>query len=253
MRASMKEWLKEQRGLLSFKMISGGNFPRRIEWPVLLKWLDPVQGERVLDVACGRGGLTLRISASGCDTVGMDLSAESMKWAALQARRMRYDCSFVAGDAHQLPFPDACFDKVVCSSALEHFQEDGKALTEMHRVLKPDGKLILTVDSFTYPFDDAWKARHKETFYVVNYYDENKLYAQLTEAGFDVTMSKYLMHSRTASFFFKTAIASYRSLFLSIANVLIAYPLIVVAERLSRNEDVGFSLIAEGKKLPVIV
>ena len=73
----MKEWLKEQYGLLCFKMIGGGNFPRRIEFPLLLKWLDLKKGERVLDVACGRGGLTLKISSKSCRTIGIDLSAGS--------------------------------------------------------------------------------------------------------------------------------------------------------------------------------
>jgi len=244
----VNDWLWERYSLLASRIIRGGNFTRRIEWPVVIKWLNPQQGEQILDVACGRGGLTLRTCAAGSHTVGLDLSEAGMKWAALSAIHLRHNCSFVAADAHQLPFRDACFDKVVSSSALEHFQHDGKALMEMNRVLKPNGVLVLTVDSFTYPFDDTWTARHRDAFYVVNYYDKNKLREKLVKAGFQITQSKYIMHSRTARFFFKRAIAHYRSFLLSGAIVLIAYPLIAIAERFSRNDVSGFSLIAKAKK-----
>ena len=69
-----------------------------------------------------------------------------------------------------MPYPDEYFDKVVCSSSLEHFKDDIKALKEMHRVLKPNGSVVLTTDSFAYPISDELKEMHKEIAYVVNYY-----------------------------------------------------------------------------------
>jgi SAM-dependent methyltransferase len=249
-KAHRMNWLTKQRELLFYKVISGGNFPRRIEWPLLLEWLSPRPGDRILDVACGRGGLTLKISAEGCQTVGVDMSDESLEWARLRARRLGYDCSFVKGDAQQLPFQDASFNKIVSSSALEHFHDDRSALKEMTRVLKPEGRLVLTVDSFTYPIDDLWKARHKQAFCVQNYYDKRKLRTKLTEAGLHVQRTEYLMHSRVAHFFFKRTISYHQSLLLSGANVLVAYPAIVVAEHFSKNSDHGFSLIAEATKSP---
>ncbi|MGZ4846370.1 MAG: class I SAM-dependent methyltransferase [Halobacteriota archaeon] len=245
----MNEWLKEQYGLLSFKIVSSGNFPRKIEWPAMLKWLDVQQDERILDVACGRGGLTLRVNDKNrARSVGVDLFPQSMKWAKLEAERKRCDCAFVAGNAQQLPFRDACFDKVVCSSALEHFDKDVDALREMNRVLKPGGILVLTVDSLTVPIDDEWRARHQETFYVQNYYSKQSLAAKLAEAGFRVVESEYLMRSNVARYFFKRAIALHHSLLLASLNVLIAYPLVATAERLSRSSDAGLSLIAKAKK-----
>ncbi len=244
----MKDWLKEQYGLLAFKVLSSGNFTRKIEWPIVLNWLDAQQDERILDVACGRGGLTLKISKKSRASVGVDLFAQNMSWAKLYAKRKRYSCAFIAGDAQQLPFHDTCFDKVVCSSAVEHFHKPIDAFKEMNRVLKPDGTLVLTVDSLTYPIDNEWKARHQKTFYVENYYDKQRLNVRLAEAGFRLIESEYLLHSKVARHFLKRAIAYNHSLFLSSINVLIAYPLVAAAERLSRSSDVGFTLIAKAKK-----
>ncbi|HRH24012.1 MAG TPA: class I SAM-dependent methyltransferase [Candidatus Paceibacterota bacterium] len=60
----------------------------------------------------------------------------------------------VVGDAHNLPFPDASFDIVVCSEVFEHLTNPPKAAAEMHRVLVPGGMLILTT-RFLFPVHDA--------------------------------------------------------------------------------------------------
>lgn len=59
----------------------------------------------------------------------------------------------VVGDAHELPFEDASFSLVLCTEVLEHLVDPPKAISEMRRVLKPGGKLILTT-RFMYPLHD---------------------------------------------------------------------------------------------------
>jgi ubiquinone/menaquinone biosynthesis C-methylase UbiE len=56
---------------------------------------------------------------------------------------------------------DGYFDKVVCSSSLEHFKDDIKALKGMNRVLKPNGSVVLTTDSFAYSINDELKEKHR--------------------------------------------------------------------------------------------
>jgi ubiquinone/menaquinone biosynthesis C-methylase UbiE len=110
-------------------------------------------------------------------------------------------CEFEIGSAEDLPYPDGYFDKVVCSSSLEHFKDDIKALKEMHRVLEPNGRVVLTTDSFTYPVRDELREKHKEIAYVVNYYTAEKLKERFEIAGFEMNRSKYLLNSRLTSFF----------------------------------------------------
>ena len=49
----MNEYMKEQIGLWIYKTIGTSSFIRRLEWRSMLEWLDPKEGERILDVACG--------------------------------------------------------------------------------------------------------------------------------------------------------------------------------------------------------
>ncbi len=58
------------------------------------------------------------------------------------------------GDAHDLPFNDCSFENILCTEVLEHLHSPWVAITEMHRVLKPGGRLILTT-RFVYPIHDA--------------------------------------------------------------------------------------------------
>ena len=145
-----------------YKWIGTPNFIRRVEWACLLEWLDPKEGERVLDVACGRGTLTLKIAERGCIVYGIDISENVISSANQFAQKEKKACEFQIGDAERLPYLNGCFHKVASSSSLEHFQDDLSALKEMSRVLKPDGTAVLTVDSLTYPIGDEIKDRHRK-------------------------------------------------------------------------------------------
>src|ERR1700677_5084212 len=72
----------------------------------VLGWLAAQPGERILDLGCGDGQLTLRIANSGASVVGIDASPEMV--AAAQARAVKAD----NGPAEKLPYPDHAFDAV---------------------------------------------------------------------------------------------------------------------------------------------
>jgi len=227
------------------------SFIRRIEWRSMLEYLDPKQSERILDVACGVGILSLKIAEKGCEVRGIDSSEDAINSAKRLAEIAGIACKFEAGNAEDLPYPDECFDKIVCSSSLEHFKDDIKALKEMHRVLKPNGKVILTADSFTYPISDDLKNKHRTIAHVVNYYTAETLKERFEIAGFDMNMdrSKYLLNSRITSVFFKTGIKMRWQGVLWIVISFIAYPLCSVSERLFGVKDKGYTLLTEGQKM----
>jgi len=243
-RNKMKNYLTH----LIYKTIGTPNFIRRIEWRKMLDWLEPKEAERILDVACGGGVLSLKIAEKGCEVCGIETSEHAIKYAKRLAKREKIACEFVVGNAEDLPYPDEYFDKIVCSSSLEHFKEDIKALKEMHRVLKPDGKVVLTTDSFTYPISDELKKRHRKTCYVVNYYTPEKLKERFEIAGFEMNRSRYLLNSWITSFFFKIEIKEELSGFLWMVVSFIAYPLCLMSDGLFGETDKGYTLIAEGKK-----
>jgi len=106
-------------------------------------------GERVLDVACGTGVITLdaaaRVSPGG-DVVGVDLSGRMVQAAQQRAAQAR--CSnvrFERMDAECLELPDHSFDVAMCALGLMYVPNPDRALLEMRRILRERGRIILAV------------------------------------------------------------------------------------------------------------
>jgi ubiquinone/menaquinone biosynthesis C-methylase UbiE len=245
----MNEYMKELIRHLIYKTMGTLNFIRRIEWQNMLEWLDPKEDERILDIACGGGALSLKIAEKGCEVYGVDISEDAINGAKRLAEREKIACEFEIGSAEDLPYPDGYFDKVICSSSLEHFKDDIRALKEMHRVLKPNGSVVLTTDSFTYPISEELKETHREIAYVVNYYTAEKLKERFGIAGFEMNRSKYLLNSRITSFFFEMGVELRWSGILWMMVSFIAYPLCLMSDRLFGVKDKGYTLIVEGRRL----
>lgn len=105
-------------------------------------------GERVLDVGCGPGSLTIAMRASVGPTgslQGIDASREMIEAARRNASRTGAGVEFQVGLAEALPFPGGTFDVVVSQLAAHHWPDDLKptAFGEMHRVLKPGGRCLI--------------------------------------------------------------------------------------------------------------
>ena len=89
------------------------SFIRRIEWRNMLEYLDAKEGEKVLDVACGAGTLSLKIAERGCKVHGIDLSEDAINSAKRLAEREKLACEFKVGSAEDLPCPDEYFKKAM--------------------------------------------------------------------------------------------------------------------------------------------
>ncbi len=128
----------------------------------LVEVLDIPRGARVLDVATGKGAVLIpaaqRVGASG-HVIGIDLSS-AMVDAAARAARASGLSNFETRkmDAEHLEFADASFDMVTCAFSLFFFPAMDAALREMRRVLKPGGRIGVTVFGGTpQPFDPGWR------------------------------------------------------------------------------------------------
>ncbi|MGQ0645404.1 MAG: class I SAM-dependent methyltransferase [Elusimicrobiota bacterium] len=98
--------------------------------------------DAVLDVGCGAGNLLERLDAGRL--AGLDLS-DTLLEKARQRLSGRPEAQILKGDAETLPFPDAGFDRVVCSETLEHVRRPEAVLKEIHRVAKPGARVVITV------------------------------------------------------------------------------------------------------------
>lgn len=97
-------------------------------------------GSKVLDIGCGRSAAFLRAISPKIDQgIGVDFKVKEMQVENIQTIQLKL--------AHQLPFADASFDVVTMLAVLEHIEHERPILQEVHRVLRPNGKLVLTVPS----------------------------------------------------------------------------------------------------------
>jgi len=96
----------------------------------------------VLEVAIGTG-LNLPHYRADQRVAGIDISGEMLAIARRRATELGRRVELQEGDAHRLPFGDGSFDTVVCTLSLCNIPDTDRALSEMHRVLRPDGRLVL--------------------------------------------------------------------------------------------------------------
>ena len=108
--------------------------------------------KRILDAGCGNGRYSrflLRQADANALITGFDLSQQMLVRARNHLKSERV--SHVAADLTRLPYATACFDAVVSGWVLEHLPDPRPGLSELARVLRPGGKLLLltTEDTFT--------------------------------------------------------------------------------------------------------
>lgn len=101
-----------------------------------------VTGGRILDVACGVGASTRRLTRSYAPEAITAINISEGQVA--EARKLVPECTFRQMDATRLDFPDAHFDAVLCVEAAFHFDTRDAFLREALRVLKPSGSLVLS-------------------------------------------------------------------------------------------------------------
>ncbi len=111
------------------------------------------RGLKVLEIGCGLGTDGAQFAQAGADYTGVDLTE-----AAVHLARKRFEIfgipgKFQTADAEQLEFADGTFDLVYSHGVLHHTPETGKAIREVHRVLRPGGRAVIMLyhrDSYNY-------------------------------------------------------------------------------------------------------
>lgn len=129
---------------------------RYLEFPQTVRELRASPGERVLDLASPKL-VAVELAGRGVEVVSLDLDeAEVATWRSL-ARDER-GVTFDVADGRRLPFPDAHFDRAYSISVLEHIPDGGagEALAELARVVRPGGRIVVTLPYAERYFED-WR------------------------------------------------------------------------------------------------
>jgi ubiquinone/menaquinone biosynthesis C-methylase UbiE len=119
---------------------------RDVKFKKYLNLLGIKKNDKVLDVGCGEGIFLARVVKTyGAVGTGVDISKKSI--AAAEFHRLRSEhagrLQFQVADATGLPFPDGSFNYVLSFDFLEHVKNQSQALSEMIRVLKSGGRLLI--------------------------------------------------------------------------------------------------------------
>jgi SAM-dependent methyltransferase len=166
----------------------------------LLRWLGAdLRGLRVLDVAGGDGYWAARARRRGAHAVALDISAGKLR----RGGSLSVPPGLVRGDALRLPFADASFDRVMSICAIEHFDDGGRALDEMARVLRPGGELVMSADALT--LAKRWPrlyAAHCERYSVQRTYSHDQLSDLLAARGLEVGSHVYQFRAPWAQRFY---------------------------------------------------
>jgi len=205
---------------------------------VILDFLEPVRGLRVLDVGTGTGRGALVLASRGAEVIGVDASAEMLAVAKRRAAAARLDITFVEGDAHRLAYEDRSFEIVMCLRVLMHTPDWRQSLAELCRVSR--NRVVLDYPALVSAAALQSAARrmanmaggHTEAYRV---FADRAVRATLRTHGFEIQRSNrqfvmpIALHKRMGSAGFSRAVEG--ALRKTGLNWLLGSPVTVLAER----------------------
>jgi arsenite methyltransferase len=111
-------------------------------------WPDrrPAPGTRLTEIGCGPGFYSCALASRfpAMSVLGIDRSAEQLSCARRKAQRLDLDnCSFASANVLELSYPDGSFDALIAARLFTVLPHRGRAIAEMHRVLRPGGRCLI--------------------------------------------------------------------------------------------------------------
>lgn len=119
---------------------SGPNILIDAEEPIIKSILKDIPKGQTLDASCGTGRYAAFLHSLGYSVTGVDLSSEMLEKAKVRNR----DINFIQGDLSALPFDGSEFDLTICALAIAHYPDIIKIVSELKRVTRPGGNVIIS-------------------------------------------------------------------------------------------------------------
>jgi ubiquinone/menaquinone biosynthesis C-methylase UbiE len=117
----------------------------KLEFDYILRIINKKQ--KILDLACGYGRVTIPLAKKGYDVKGLDLTPRYITEAKKSAKKQKLKIEFKVGDMRKTPYQENSFDVILCLwtafNEIIKKSDQIKAIKEMYRILKPDGFVFM--------------------------------------------------------------------------------------------------------------
>lgn len=153
-----------------------------LEKRLIMRLARPMAGERALDVGTGTGHYACELAWRGLRVTGLDPSMNMLRIAGAKACGVTWQ----EGSAASLPYAAESFDLVLSVTALEFMPDPSQALTEMMRVLRPGGRLVVAVLNRASAWGRAYIAESQEgetPYSHAHFYGPQEFTALLAQQG----------------------------------------------------------------------
>lgn len=150
---------------------------------LLSRYISKKPEKKILDAGCGTGGALLFLKKYG-KTYGIDISSY-----AISLCKKRGLTNITVGSIDKLPYSSGFFDAVVCFDVLYHRQvmNDEKALREFHRVLQPDGLLLIRAPAYNW-----LRSQHDQKVHTRHRYTVGELATLIRKSDFQILRITYI-------------------------------------------------------------
>ncbi|MDH5481604.1 MAG: class I SAM-dependent methyltransferase [Candidatus Bathyarchaeota archaeon] len=146
MRGIKKEWNDAAESWAEFVRKGKDYYRDELNNPATFKLIGDVKDKRVLDLACGEGYSTRILATKGAKVIGADFSEKMIELARREEARMKQDINYYVLDASNLEkFPSNYFDLVTCFMSLQDMKNYKKAISEVSRVLRNQGRFVFSI------------------------------------------------------------------------------------------------------------
>ncbi|MBU0757537.1 MAG: class I SAM-dependent methyltransferase, partial [Nanoarchaeota archaeon] len=166
---------------------------------------------------------------------GVDISSEAIRLAKIEAsHHNNLSVDFISNDITKIKLPDNTFDKIFSFCVIEHISNYNEILKELHRILKKDGTLIMSVDSLS-GIDPELKRKHKKEHSVHNYFTLNTFNNTMLNSGFSSIEKRYIFCGKYAKRLFEKGIQN--KFRFNILATLYYYVNLSIRERFSNKKE----------------
>ena len=197
-----KESAKERFGRQSVAYSKSSILANKDHLNLIVDLVAPKRSDKVLDIATGNGFLAFELADRVSEVIGCDITRDMIDTAeVIRDERKLNNVTFKMMDAESLGFDDGFFDIVSCRFAFHHFTNPGKVMSEMVRVCKNGGTIVL-VDGLS--SEDAVKSKYHNEIEQIRDPSHVRLYPQSELEGMFRDAGLKMIHARNwdADFYF---------------------------------------------------